>query len=118
MDKVLWDNEGWPYIEGKHPSKGGAVPFFKDETSNGIADVDATPDTYTVVCGGDNYYQISTPDNSAFTWELYAISGEKIKAGRAIHTQDLWLTDVPVGIYVVKVRGNSGSIKQKIVKVK
>ena len=117
VDKVLWDSDGWPYIEGKHPSKGGATPFFKDDTSSGIADVDATPDTYTVACGGDNYFQISSPDNSIFTWELYAMSGEKIKAGRAINTQDLWLNDVPVGIYMVKVRGNSGCVNQKVVKV-
>ena len=117
VDKVLWDSDGWPYIAGKHPSKGGAVPFFKDGELSGIADVDATQDTYTIACGGDNYYQISSPDNSIFTWELYAMSGEKIKAGRAINTQDLWLNDVPVGIYMVKVRGNSGCVNQKVVKV-
>ena len=117
VDKVLWDADGWPYIAGKHPSKGGAVPFFKDGELSGIADVDATQDTYTIARGGNNYYQISSPDNSAFTWELYAISGEKVKAGRAINAQDLWLNDVPVGIYVVKVWGNSGSVNQKIVKV-
>ena len=117
VDKVLWDADGWPYIAGKHPSKGGAVPFFKDGELSGIADVDATQETYTIARGGDNCYQISSPDNSAFTWELYAISGEKVKAGRAINAQDLWLNDVPVGIYVVKVRGNSGSVNQKIVKV-
>ena len=117
VDKVLWDNDGWPYIEGKHPSKGGATPFFKDDLSSGIADVDAMPNTYTIACGGDNYYQISSPDNSIFTWELYAMSGEKIKVGRAINTQDLWLNDVPVGIYMVKVWGNSGCVNQKVVKV-
>ena len=45
------------------------------------------------------------------------MSGEKIKAGRAISTQDLWLNDVPVGIYMVNVRGNSGCVNQKVVKV-
>ena len=79
--------------------------------------IDTTPDTYTVACGGDNYYQISSPDNSTFVWGLYSINGEKIRAGRAVNTQDLWLNDVPIGIYMIKVRGKCGSINQKIVKV-
>ena len=115
LDKVLWDADDWPYVEGKHPSKGGAAPFFKDDVPNGISEV--TIETYTIACGGDNYYQISSPDNDIFTWELYSISGKKIKSGRAINTQDLWLNDVPVGIYIVKVRGSSGSVNQKVVKV-
>ena len=117
VDKVLWDTNGWPYVEGRHPSKGGVAPFFKDNIPSGIADVDAMPDTYTVACGGDNYYQISSPDNSTFVWGLYSINGEKIRAGRAVNTQDLWLNDVPIGIYMIKVRGKCGSINQKIVKV-
>lgn len=29
MDKLFWNEEGWPYIETGHPSAGGASPVFK-----------------------------------------------------------------------------------------
>ena len=33
LDKVLWDNEGWPYIQSKVASTKAPVPFIKNKDS-------------------------------------------------------------------------------------
>ena len=30
LDQILWDEDGWPYVEGGHPSRTSTAPYFKE----------------------------------------------------------------------------------------
>ncbi|MCR5077998.1 MAG: family 43 glycosylhydrolase [Prevotella sp.] len=114
LDKVSWDKDGWPYIEDGKPSFEAEKPYF---STTGIDDAVADKAPYTVTSGGDNYYQISGPSHSPFTWRLYNARGEMVRNGQSVESKDLWVNDLADGIYIIQVMGQAGMANQKIVKM-
>lgn len=117
LDELKWDSQGWPYIENGMPSAESEAPYFKDyHYLTGISDLRSDAAPFSVTPGGDNYYQLSGPENVSFHWAVYNLRGEKVKQGVASATQELWLNDVADGIYIIKVRGKNGGTQLKVVK--
>lgn len=117
LDKVTWDEDGWPVVENLRPSVTAERPIIN--TTNSIES--------TVSAGGDNTisvdprrvhdkFTITENSGDKFKWQLVTVHGEKMKSGKGHGSIDVDVTDVPDGLYIVNVKGKSGSSSEKIIK--
>lgn len=113
LDKVHWDDKGWPYIENSQPSTESEVPYFDTTGIRGVTNEDLS---YKVsVAEGLYQLLIESPDETPFTWQMISANGAVVKQGKADKSFNVWTTDVPHGVYVVNVNGHYGKLSQKIV---
>lgn len=117
LDKVTWDEDGWPVVEDLRPSVTAERPIIN--TTNSIES--------TVSAGGDktisvdprrvhDKFTITENSGDKFKWQLVTVHGEKMKSGKGHGSVDVDVTDVPDGLYIVNVKGKSGSSSEKIIK--
>ncbi len=111
LDKVMWDKQGWPYIEGSIPSEESEVPYFN---TSSIAAVESGS-AYSV-SKAEGLYQLllESADNSPFSWQILSANGTMVKSGSAEHSINVWTTDLASGVYVVRISGKHGSYTQKL----
>ena len=117
LDKVTWDEDGWPVVENLRPSVTAERPIIN--TTNSIES--------TVSAGGDktisvdprrvhDKFTITENSGDKFKWQLVTVHGEKMKSGKGHGSVDVDVTDVPDGLYIVNVKSKSGSSSEKIIK--
>ena len=117
LDQVKWGNDGWPQIQGMHPSTEAQAPTFGPPT--GIDSPEAKADNEYLIfptegCGA---YRIESPDTDAFSWQLYSVNGCKLQGGMTIGTAIIDTSCLSSGMYIIKVKGSSGIQTNKIHKL-
>ena len=118
LDRIVWDNDGWPTIANMKPSTEAEVPYFG--TPLGIDDAKSSDDNdrYTIQpIDGCGMFRIDSPDTEPFTWQLYNTGGRLISKGRAYHTAIVDTSSVGKGMYVIKVNNAQHVQSDKILKL-
>ena len=117
LDKVTWDEDGWPVVEDLRPSVTAERPIIN--TTNSIeSTVSADGDKTISVDPRRVHDKFTITENSGdkFKWQLVTVHGEKMKSGKGHGSVDVDVTDVPDGLYIVNVKSKSGSSSEKIIK--
>lgn len=120
IDRIYWDEEGWPYIRNARPSRVSASPVFTNTTGIGEAFIQnpADNDATVTVSATDvkSDFTISKTDEAPFRWGLYDLQGRCIRHGKAARTANVNTDDLPWSVYLLTVKSKTGIYKQKIVK--
>lgn len=115
LDRIIWDDKGWPTIKNGKPSVSAEAPIF--DGRSGINDQRQTKDNSYMILpiDGSNMYRIDSPDDSPFSWSVYSLKGVKLSSGRSKGTAIVDASSQGKGICIIKVNGVSGSISEKVV---
>ena len=119
LDKLNWDEDGWPYIEHMRPSNQSAAPVFYDKTA--IDDITTDePDKDHRVKIYPTYVkrtlQVTHDDGADFNWQVVSTAGEVVASGSATGSASIDFYTQPTGMYIVQVTSKTGRRNQKIIR--
>ena len=119
LDKLFWDEDGWPYMTNMRPSNESPAPVFKEAT--GIDDVFAEGSgedsnvkifpTYV-----KRSLQVSHAAGEKFEWQVVGLQGELVAKGIGEGQTTIDFYSQPTGMYIVNVTSATGKKSQKVVK--
>ena len=115
LDKVFWDQNGWPYMTGSQPSTISSSPTIVSPTG-----IDEITNPHSKQVQIDKYVKsllsIRMKDGSDFSWQLVDLDGKTVKKGKAKGVANINCYDIQLGMYIVNVAGNTGKICEKMIK--
>lgn len=114
LDRVRWGTDGWPQIQGMRPSTIATVPQWGQPTH--INTTKTTDNDYFILpTEGNAYYRIEAPDSHPFSWQLFSADGVLLQGGQGRTTAFVDATKLSSGLYVIKVKGLSGTLTKKVI---
>jgi arabinan endo-1,5-alpha-L-arabinosidase len=119
LDRVYWDEDGWPYFKNARPSVSSPSPVFTATSGiNNLNASEATGDATVVIPQKrvHNSLDILKTDGAHFSYTLCDLDGKKLKAGKAVGKATVDLYDVAWGMYIITVKSGSGKHTEKIIK--
>lgn len=118
LDKIQWDDDGWPYIENMQPSTRAEVPRIN--TGSGISQTGATDNGEAGVSVSptrcSRSFTISQAQGGRFSYKLTNMNGQTLRRGQAKGQAEVSVGDVPTGLYVVTVKTLYGMKSEKILR--
>lgn len=120
LDKVTWDEDGWPVIKEMRPSENGEceVPVIK---TTAIEDINAdSAEKHGIHLSShmvDDHLTITSERQEPFSWQVVTIHGEKWLSGKAQNGATVVDTyAIPAGLYLVNIKTSHGSVTEKIIR--
>lgn len=115
LDRIVWDENGWPTIANMQPSTESEVPVFN--VNSGIKSVlNDKNDGYLILpVDAVGMCRIDSPDNNPYSWCVYSTEGTLLSSGVSKGTAIVDTTLQGKGIYIIKVNGTAGSLSEKVV---
>ena len=117
LDRIQWDDSGWPYINDGKPSVKADVPELN--TTDKLEDIPEEAVGFRVRPRSvrDSFTIESTSDTALFRWQVVGLHGDIYKKGESRQRVRVEMNDVPEGMYIVNVTSKKGETNQKIVRV-
>ena len=117
LDRINWDAQGWPTIQGMRPSTEAPAPLFGDAAGITDAPTTASADDFSIIpAGRDGMFRIEGPAETSFSWQLISAGGQQMLSGRARQTAIIDASRLMRGIYVVRISGPRGWLSEKLLK--
>ncbi|MGN0068977.1 MAG: family 43 glycosylhydrolase [Prevotella sp.] len=118
MDRVMWDKDGWPYIENATSSTEAAIPVIG---TSGIDELEATsPDGEQLGMSilprvAKTQFTIALKDGGTFKWRIVTPHGKTVKKGTANGSVTVATNDMHLGLYIVDITAKNGHCSEKVV---
>ena len=117
LDRINWDAQGWPTIQGMRPSTEAPAPLFGDAAGITDAPQAASADDFSIIpAGRDGMFRIEGPAEASFSWQLISAGGQQMLSGQARQTAIIDASRLMRGIYVVRISGPRGWLSEKLLK--
>ena len=114
LDRIKWGTDGWPTVQGMRPSNEAQIPLF-GENAGISTPVSKDAEAYTVLpTAAPRMFRVDSPDDQPFTWQLFAANGVLLQRGSARRTAIVDASAFTRGMYVIKVKGHSGTQSEKV----
>lgn len=114
LDRIKWGTDGWPTVQGMRPSNEAQIPLF-GENAGISTTVSKDAEAYTVLpTAAPRMFRVDSPDDQPFTWQLFAANGVLLQRGSARRTAIVDASAFTRGMYVIKVKGHSGTQSEKV----
>lgn len=115
LDRIVWDDNGWPTIANMQPSTESEVPVFN--VNSGIKSImNDKNDGYSILpVNAVGMFRIDSPDNNPYSWSVYSTGGTLLSSGLSMGTAIVDTASQGKGIYIIKVNGAAGSLSEKVV---
>ena len=116
LDRVYWDEDGWPRIGDGTPTISGDAPIFNEGVD--VEDLPEEAEGFIVRprTVRDSFFISSTIDNAHFKYQVVALHGEVVKQGEGRDRIHVDMSDTPEGLYIVNIKGKKGETSQKILR--
>lgn len=98
LDRVDWDDEGWPVIQNMKPSLSAACPQFGATAIRRQAA--AIGQSFHIASTGKTV-KIEQPDGHTFSWQINAIGGQTLRKGQAAGSVIISTAHLAPGMYMV-----------------
>jgi len=119
LDKLCWDEDGWPYINNMRPSNQSPAPVFKEATGiDDIFDADAGDDSNVKIFPTyvKRSLQINHAAGETFQWQVVNLNGELVAKGSGEGQTTVDFYAQPTGMYIVSVTSRTGKRSQKVIR--
>lgn len=116
LDRITWDEEDWPHIEGGTPAITADAPLLGNQV--GIDEMPDEAEGYSIrpTSVRDSFTITPTDEHATYTWQLVGLHGEVVKQGRGRGRQRVNMDDMPEGLYVINIKGKNSETSQKILR--
>ena len=117
LDRVYWDEDGWPRIGDGTPSVTAEAPLFgqavgiDDELDEEAEGFSVRPRTVR-----DSFTITPAALHATYRWQVVGLHGEIVKQGQANGPTRVGMDDTPEGMYIVNIKGKKNETSQKILR--
>ena len=113
LDRIIWDEDGWPTVAGMKPSTEAAVPLFGEAAGISGRRADKAVGYSILPIDGSDMLRIDGPDDQSYSWMVCSVNGSLVSKGTAKGTAVAATRGK--GMYIIKVSGKAGFLNEKLV---
>ena len=115
LDRIEWDEDGWPTVKNMKPSVKAEAPIFDGRTGVHALQAASGDDGYLILpTEGRGMFRIDSPDDVPYSWTVYSVNGTLLSRGTTKGTAVVDVSRQGRGMYIIKVNGLSGSQSEKV----
>ena len=115
LDKIIWNESGWPTIKNRMPSETAEAPLIGEEAD--VEELPAEAQGYDISPRAvTDSFCIRALQEQAFSWQVVDLHGKVWKNGKAQKAVTVNTRDLPMGLYVVTLNSKQRQTSQKILR--
>ncbi len=115
LDRVYWDEDGWPCMTNMQPTAVSRRPKFNAEETK-VSLPDANGELVVSPKQTKDSIDISLAGKERFSWQIVNTHGETVAQGKAQGETVVDVSSIPWGLYLVNVKTGNKSYTEKILK--